>query len=526
MLGCATWLSLEPLEAGIMKARRLELVAALLFAGWVVAWLAFSSAGVKDTTASIVDRRAPFLLADFGLAYAPPPATETSNAPIGNADVAAAAELVTRTDTTAASDEPESFVKVASADSSQMLPPETPPVQVATASTSDLVPNDLVPKDLEAASSLEILDGCQVTDICIDRYLWALYQQTPKEDTIKVQERREVTVKKKKKTVTVTRSFTRLVDEDFGWKDPKAAEKAGMSMMDYVIGGMDRIFKRKLFQALRAAEQAGLSPGITSAFRDDYRQSIASGLKAATDRSWHGGSFRGGYGNGLAADVVSVAGGTRAQRWISTENLWKWIDAHGNEFGIGRPYLDRDPPHVGPIDGKEYVARRGTKTVQAESDVKKRNRQADDSKEDAARREAKAVQAEPDVKKRNRQADDGKESAARRETKAVQAEPDVKKRSRQADDGKESAARREAKAVQAEPEVKKRNRQADDGKKYAARREAKAVQAEPDVKKRNRQADDGKEYAARRGKKAVQADSDVKKRNRQADDSTTKRPRT
>jgi hypothetical protein len=465
MLGCATWLSLEPLEAGIMKARRLELVAALLFAGWVVAWLAFSSAGIKDTTASIVDRRAPFLLADFGPAYAPPPATETSNAPIGNADVATAAELVTRTDTTAASDEPESSVKVASADSSQMLPPVTPPVQVATASTSDLVP-----KDLEAASSLEILDGCQVTDICIDRYLWALYQQTPKEDTIKVQEQRKVTVKKKKKTVTVTRSFTRLVDEDFAWKDPKAAEKAGMSMMDYVIGGMDRGFKRKLFQALRAAEQAGLSPGITSAFRDDYRQSIASGLKAATDRSWHGGSFRGGYGNGLAADVVSVAGGTRAQRWISTENLWKWIDAHGNEFGIGRPYLDRDPPHVGPIDGKEYAARRGTKAVQADSDVKKRNRQADD--------------------------------------------------------GKESAAERETKAVQAEPEVKKRNRQADDGKEYAARRGTKAGQAEPDVKKRNRQADDGKEYAARRGKKAVQADSDVKKRNRQADDSTTKRPRT
>ena len=29
------------------------------------------------------------------------------------------------------------------------------------------------------------------------------------------------------------------------------------------------------------------------------------------------------------------------------------------EFGVGRPYLDRDPPHVGPIDGKEYVDKRG-----------------------------------------------------------------------------------------------------------------------------------------------------------------------
>src|SRR5258705_287865 len=126
-----------------------------------------------------------------------------------------------------------------------------------------------------------------------------------------------------------------------------------------------------------AAEQAGLSPGITSAFRDDYRQSIASGLKAATDRSYHGGSFRGGYGHGLAADVVSVKGATRAQRWVSTESFWKWIDAHGKEFGIGRPYLDRDPPHLAPIDGKEYAARRGgTKAQHAESDMKKRKRLA------------------------------------------------------------------------------------------------------------------------------------------------------
>jgi hypothetical protein len=186
-----------------------------------------------------------------------------------------------------------------------------------------------------------------------------------------------VTVKKKGKTVTVTRTFTRLVDEDFAWKDPKAAEKVGMPMMDYVIGGMDPTFKLKLFQALRAAEQAGLSPGITSAFRDDYRQSIASGLKAASDRSYHGGSSRGGYGHGLAADVVSVKGATRAERWISTESFWKWIDAHGNEFGIGRPYLNRDPPHVAPIDGKEYAAHhRGTAAQHAASDIKKRNRLA------------------------------------------------------------------------------------------------------------------------------------------------------
>ena len=154
---------------------------------------------------------------------------------------------------------------------------------------------------------------------------------------------------------------------------PKAAEKAGMSLTEYVIGGMDRDFKLKLYQALRAMDDAGLSPGITSAFRDDYRQSLASGLKAATDRSYHGGSSHGGYGHGLATDLVSVKGETRAERLMSSESLWKWIDAHGNEFGIGRPYLDKDPPHVAPIDGKEYADHRRANTQHARADIKKRN---------------------------------------------------------------------------------------------------------------------------------------------------------
>ena len=191
--------------------------------------------------------------------------------------------------------------------------------------------------------------------------------------------------------MTITKSFIKLVDEDFAWKDPKAAEKAGMTMIDYVIGGMDRSFKLKLFHTLHAAERAGLSPGITSAFRDDYRQSIVSGLKAATDRSYHGGSFHGGYGHGLAADVVSVKGATRAQRWVSTESLWKWIDAGGKEFGIGRPYLDKDPPHLAPIDGKEYAAHHGaTKAQHAGSDMKKPNRLAVQNDRSLAKRKRTA----------------------------------------------------------------------------------------------------------------------------------------
>jgi hypothetical protein len=347
----------------------------VVLASWFVVWLAgFGSAGIENTAAvPIEERRAPSLTADAEFADAPQ-ATAMGNAVVANADVAMAAESVvgTATGTMVASADPESIVGAALPGASKTTPPETPPVQVATANTADPVPNDAK----EAVSPIEILDECLIVDICIDRYLWALYERTPKQDTIKVQERRKVTVKRKRKTVTVTRTFTKLVPQDFTWKDPRAAEKAGMPMMDYVIGGMDRSFRLKLFHTLHAAEAAGLSPGITSAFRDDYRQSIASGLKAATDRSYHGGSFRGGYGHGLAADVVSVKGATKAERWISTEILWKWIDAHGNEFGIGRPYLDRDPPHVAPIDGKEYASRRGTKSQQAEADMKKRNRLA------------------------------------------------------------------------------------------------------------------------------------------------------
>jgi hypothetical protein len=207
-------------------------------------------------------------------------------------------------------------------------------------------------------SSLEASDECLAAEDCVDRYLWSVYERARKVDTIKVKDRIKVTVKNKGKSRTVTKTVIKLVDEDFTWKDPQAAQKAGVSMMEYVIGGMDRGFKERLYRLFRALDDAGLAPGMTSGFRDDYRQSIASGNKAATNRSYHGGSLRGGYGHGLAADVVSTKGETRSERWISTEMLWNWIDAHGKEFGIGRPYLDRDPPHIAPIDGKEYADHR------------------------------------------------------------------------------------------------------------------------------------------------------------------------
>ena len=186
-----------------MNPRRFATVAAascgtLVLAGWVVAWLAgFGSAGIENAGAvPIQDRRATSLAADAALAIAPQ-ATAMGNVAVANAGVA------TATDTAAASDKPESIVVAALPDPSQMLPPETPSVPVPTASTPDPVPNDAK----ETVDSVEILDECLVAEICIDRYLWALYQRTPKMDTIKVYERRKVTVRKKGKTKTVTKSL-------------------------------------------------------------------------------------------------------------------------------------------------------------------------------------------------------------------------------------------------------------------------------------------------------------------------------
>jgi hypothetical protein len=183
------------------------------------------------------------------------------------------------------------------------------------------------------AVAADLPDGvaCIDTPGCIDGYLWAVYRRTPKIDD----------------------------GVDFAWKDAQAAEKAGLSARDYVIGGMDPWFKVTLYRALRTLDLAGFRPGMTCGFRDDYRQSITTGrMKAQNDRSFHGGSFRGGYRHGAAADIVSVKGRTVAERSNTTERMWEWIDRHEKELGIGRPYLKRDPPHVAPLDGEEYAAHR------------------------------------------------------------------------------------------------------------------------------------------------------------------------
>ena len=381
-----------------MNPRRVavEMWPTLVFGGGLVTLVACIGSGGSAGAVRAVDRLAPSLAAN-AVAAIPLKAPATANpvvaSPVINsADMAVAAELLAEVavDTSAQdkqrTDKAQTIVVATLTDPSEVLAEGNASAQVATAAAPDASQEtaaDAVPDGPAIPGRIEIVGECLVAEACIDQFLWALYERTPKQDTIKESERRKVSVRNKKgKLVKVTKTFTRLVNNDFTWKDPKAAERIKMSMIDYVIGGMEKSFKLKLFRMLYAAENAGLSPGITSAFRDDYRQSIASGLKAASDRSYHGGSTRGGYGHGLAADIVSVKGGSRAQRWVSTEALWKWVDTNGKDFGVGRPYLDRDPPHVGPMDGQEYVSRRGGARA---ADTKKSNKQATQDKPSAKR---------------------------------------------------------------------------------------------------------------------------------------------
>jgi hypothetical protein len=146
----------------------------------------------------------------------------------------------------------------------------------------------------------------------VDAYLWEVYQRAP----LKVDG-----------------------TGDFTWKDPAAAKRAKMSLKDYVIGGMDRDFRETLYHAGKAMDAAGLKWSMLSAFRDDYRQSIASGIKAATGNSLHGGSRAvGGYGNGRAVDIVNTEG--------QNEAVWRWVDRNGARYGLARPMPGYDPAHV------------------------------------------------------------------------------------------------------------------------------------------------------------------------------------
>src|SRR5205823_2619741 len=147
----------------------------------------------------------------------------------------------------------------------------------------------------------------------VDDYLWEVYRRLPiKKDS----------------------------SGDFSWKDPAAAQRLGMSLQDYVIGGMALQFREQLYHAGHAMDAAGVQWSILSAFRDDYRQRLASGFKASIGNSLHGGSRRtGGYGHGRAIDITSADSN-------HPEEVWNWIDQHAAQYGLRRPLPGPDPAHI------------------------------------------------------------------------------------------------------------------------------------------------------------------------------------
>jgi hypothetical protein len=128
---------------------------------------------------------------------------------------------------------------------------------------------------------------------------------------------------------------------DFTWKDQAAAKRLGISLRSYVIGGMDPDFREQLYHAGHAMDANGIRWSMLSAFRDDYRQGLATGFKAHGGNSQHGGSrATGGYGHGRAIDITCVEG--------DGEAAWHWVDAHGAKYGLFRPMQKVDPAHIQP----------------------------------------------------------------------------------------------------------------------------------------------------------------------------------
>src|SRR3954469_8847108 len=126
---------------GIMNPRRFTIVAPtfcgmVVFAGWIAGWLAgFGPAGTENARAVTIQDSAASLAATARLADEPQAIamgnTGPANAAVASAEVATAAEPAagTATDTTAASDKPESIVVAALPDPSQTLSADLPPVQ-------------------------------------------------------------------------------------------------------------------------------------------------------------------------------------------------------------------------------------------------------------------------------------------------------------------------------------------------------------------------------------------------------------
>jgi len=107
------------------------------------------------------------------------------------------------------------------ADSLLMRPPESPPVQIAALTPFD----DLHHDAKEEPNDIKTVDECLKSELCIDQYLWSLYQRARKVDTIKVVEQKKASVVKKGKLRTVIQKIVKLVREEFHMEGPGSGRK-------------------------------------------------------------------------------------------------------------------------------------------------------------------------------------------------------------------------------------------------------------------------------------------------------------
>src|SRR5215204_6051942 len=254
-------------DARVIIAQRLAARAALagtvFLAGWATGWLGgLGSPGIENFYATAIeDRDSPrvptFLTADREPADAP---QATAMVPVSNVVATAVVGMPERTDVSAAvtvladvatadlaspkpigslvevaTVNPISVKKAATADPES---PETPvvlanvpaaealvdgpmsdsgpPPQRAMRSLGSLFTSDPLKQDPQpAVRPVETPSECPAPEVCIDDYLWALYERTPKMDTNKVVERvkvkAKVTIKKRTKPGQLLRPSSRLI---------------------------------------------------------------------------------------------------------------------------------------------------------------------------------------------------------------------------------------------------------------------------------------------------------------------------
>ena len=102
----------------------------------------------------------------------------------------------------------------------------------------------------------------------------------------------------------------------------------GKTLQAYVIVGMDADFRELVYHAGKALNKAGIEWTIVSGFRDDWRQSIASGIKARTGYSRHGGSEAvGGYGHGRAVDLGHIDSSAQRRGVALDRRQWRQVRA-------------------------------------------------------------------------------------------------------------------------------------------------------------------------------------------------------